>query len=159
VLAIDWRFVAILTAELLVTGLAIYGLNRARKIRFLFARICAILPCTLIALLGSFASLVVLASLGCQNHSALIYSPSGKIAARISDFDAGATGGDTTVTLHWAGGFRSQTVYWGGWKSVGSSDIRWKSDSELTINYDSDYGALERPCSSTPQVTVSCVPR
>ena len=158
-IAIDWRSVGILIAELLVTALAIYGFNKSRKIRTLVLRIAGLLLCGFVSLLGSFATLAFLALSSCNTHSALIYSPSGKIAARANDFDEGATGGGTFVTLHWAHGIRSQTVYSGGWKSVVPSDIKWANDSELTIHYDAGFGAPIQPCSSTSQVKVSCIPR
>jgi hypothetical protein len=158
-IAIEWRSVAIVFTELLVTALAIYGLNKSRKIRSLFWRIAGLLLCGFVSLLGSFATMAFLALAGCDTHSALIYSPSGRVAARTNDWDAGATGGGTVVTLHWSHGFRSQVVYSGGWKSVVPSDIKWTNDSDLTIYYDSSYGPLYHPCTSTPQVKVSCIPR
>src|ERR1039457_1725114 len=119
--AIDWRYIAILVAELFVTALGMYGLNKVRKIRTPVWRIAGLLLCGLVSLLGSLATVAFLGLSGCNSHSALVYCPSGKVAARTNDFDSGALGGDTSVTLHWAHGFRSQTVYWGGWKSVEAS--------------------------------------
>jgi hypothetical protein len=122
-------------------------------------RIAGLLLCGFVSLLGSFATVAYLALCSCDSHSALICSPSGRTAARTNNWDTGATGGGTFVTLHWAHGVRSQTVYSGGWKSVSPFDIKWTNDSELTIYYDAGYGALIQPCSSTSRVKVSCVPR
>jgi len=158
-LAIEWRSVAILITEMLVTALAIYGLNKSKKIRSHVLRFVGLLFCGLVSLLGSFLIVAFLALSGCDTHSALIYSPSGRIAARTNDWDTGATGGGTFVTLHWARGFRSQRVYSGGWKSVVPSDIKWINDSDLTIYYDARYDPLSGPCTSTPEVKVSCFPR
>ena len=158
-LAIDWRSVGIFITELLVTALAIYGFNKSKKIRPLVLRVVGLLLCGFVSLLGSFAIMAFLAFSGCNTYSAFVYSPSGRIAARTNDYDAGATGGGTSVTLHWAHGVRSQTVYSGGWKSVLPSDIKWTNNSELTIYYDASYGALIEPCTSTLQVKVSCIPR
>jgi len=156
--AVDWRYVGILAFEVLVTALAIYGIKRARKIRILIPRIAGVVLCGSVGLLGSLAMVLSLAFSGCSTSSALIYSPSGSFAARTNDFDGGAIGGDTTVTLHWAHGLRSQTIYGGGWKSVRPSDIEWKSETELTIHYDA-YVPLTWPCTSTPRVKVTCVSR
>lgn len=161
-LAIDWEFVITLTVELLVTGLAIYGISRTRKIRIIAPRFVAVSPCGVMALSGSLLTVLVLAANSrddSDSHSALIYSPSRKFAARANEFYYGATGGDTSVTLHWAHGFRSHTVYFGDWKSVEPKDIQWKSDSSLTIDYDARYEGIMRSCSSTSQVKVVCVPR
>jgi uncharacterized membrane protein len=63
------------------------------------------------------------------------------MAVRITDSDGGATGGETFVDLYSAHGFREQSLYSGGWKSVKPSDIQWKSDTELTIHYYRGYSA------------------
>jgi len=157
-IAIDWRYGGVLIVELLLTSAGIYFFSRATKIRTLLLRIAVSVICLFVSLLGSLAVLASLAFSGCETHSPMVYSPSGKIAARANNFDEGATGGETSVTLHWAHGLRSQTVYGGGWKSVGPSDIKWMNDSELIIRYDSVYAA-QPACSSTSQVKVSCVPR
>lgn len=156
---IEWGSVEILFVEMLVTALAIYGTNKSRKIRSFIWRAPSLLLCGFLTLVGSFAVLASIGLSSCNTYSGLVYSPSGNFAARTVDFDQGATGGETDVTLHWARGMRSQTVYSGGWKSVVPSDIKWTNDSELTIYYDAGYGALTHPCSSTPQVKISCNPR
>lgn len=158
-IAIDWSFVGTLIAEILITGAGIYFFSKATKIRILLLRIIAVAISLLVSLVGSLVFAASLAASGCSAYSPMIYSPSGKIAARTNDYDAGAVGGDTSVTLHWAHGLRSQTVYAGEWKSVLPSEIKWVSDSELIIRYDAGYGPLNSPCSSTSQVKVNCVPR
>ena len=152
---IDWGDVATLCAELLATASAIYGINKARKIRLLALRFLGISFCGIVALLGSLCVVAFLGLSSCDSHSALIYSPSRDVAARTNNFDYGATGGDTSVTLHWARGLRSQTIYSGEWRSVEPQDIQWNGDSMLTIYYLGD----KRSCSSTPHVDVVCVPR
>jgi hypothetical protein len=161
-LAIDWDFAITLTVGLLVVGLTIYGINRTRKIQRIILRVALESFCVVLALLGSLFIVLFLAANSFNNndrHSALIYSPSRKIAVRTNDFDYGATGGDTSVTLHWAYGLRSHTIYFGDWKSVRSKDIQWKSDSSLTIYYDARYEGIMYFCSSTSKVKVICVPR
>jgi len=113
-LAIDWELVIRVCIALLVTALAIYGISLTRKIRIIALRVFGVSLCAILALLGSLLSVLFLASSGCRSHSALIYSPSRNVAARTNDFDYGATGGDTSVTLHWARGLRTETVYFGG---------------------------------------------
>jgi hypothetical protein len=158
-LAIDWELVIRVCVVLLVTALAIYGIRLTRKVRTIALRVVGVSLCAILALLGSLLSVLFLAASGCDRHSSLIYSPSRDVAARTNDFDYGATGGDTSVTLHWAWGMRTQTVYFGEWRSVEPQDIQWKSNSTLTIYYDARSAGDERSCSSTPHVRVMCVPR
>src|SRR5579859_7554696 len=132
-IAIDWRFVGVFIVELIITSAGIYFFSRATKMRTLLPRIAISVICFFVSLVGSLVVVASLAFSGWETHSPMMYSPSGKVAARANDFDAGAIGGDTSVTLHLAYGLRSQTVYGGGWKSVGPSDIKWTSDSQLII--------------------------
>lgn len=80
------------------------------------------------------------------------------MAARIEDADGGATGGETSVELFWARGFREQTVYFGEWKTVQQSDIQWNSDTDLVIHY-STASNPDSHCYSTVVTNVSCSPR
>jgi hypothetical protein len=68
----------------------------------------------------------------------------------------GATGGEPSVELFWAHGFQAQTVYDGEWKTVEPSDIRWTSDTELTIHYSGIRG-YNHHYESTARVKVSCL--
>jgi hypothetical protein len=90
-----------------------------------------------------FVFLLVLTGSGDDSHSLPIYSSSSKMAVRITDYDFGATGGETSVELFWDLGFSEQALYSGGWKSVMPSDVRWKSDKELIISYYAAYASDE----------------
>jgi hypothetical protein len=91
-IAIDWRYGGVLIVELLLTSAGIYFFSRATKIRTLLLRIAVSVICLFVSLLGSLAVLASLAFSGCETHSPMVYSPSGKIAARANNFDEGATG-------------------------------------------------------------------
>lgn len=125
-------------------------------------RIALLLTCLSLCAIASLGVVLLAAGSGCTSRSAPIYSPSRSMALRIVDADEGATGGSTSVDLFWAHGFRQQTVYMGGWKSVEPSSIEWKSDTELTIRYGGGYIADAYhgySCTSAPAVKVRCSPR
>jgi hypothetical protein len=63
-----------------------------------------------------------------------VHSPNRKTAARIDDYNtSGFAGADISVELFTFHGLKRDIVYFGGWKSIGADDLRWKSDSELEI--------------------------
>ena len=97
-------------------------------------------------------------SAGAIRYSTPIYSPSGKLAARIEYSDGGATGGETYVELFWAHGFREQTLYEGEWMSVRPSDIKWNSSADLVIHYSAAYNP-DHHCYPVDVVRFSCLPR
>jgi hypothetical protein len=158
VLLVDWWFVAAMAIGATLIAACFVGLLYAPKLRTLPGRNAVGFVCVLV---GGLASLVVLLFITGRNgvsHSVPIYSPSGKMAARIEDVDEGATGGSTSVELYWASGFREQTVYEGAWKSVHSSDIQWKSNTELAIYYSTEYNSKYQ-CVQGTVVKVSCIAR
>ena len=81
------------------------------------------------------------------------------MAVRVSDIDQGATGGVTSVELYWAGGFREENLYSGGWKSVEPSDILWKSDTEVLIRYEADYPKDNYHFETVSPVKVTFIPK
>jgi hypothetical protein len=106
-----------------------------------------------IALIGSLVVTVGILPIGCLSYSPSIYSPNGRMAARIRISDEGATGGEDTVEIRSLHGFKQDDVFLGGWASVDRDDIRWLSDSELTISYSGELVS----CSNTASVKVRCV--
>ena len=161
-LLIDWHSIAPFAVGLIIAALSFFGLRHARKMPRGPRRIVLLLTCLPLCAIASLGVVLLAAGSGCISRSAPIYSPSRRMALRIVDADEGAAGGSTSVDLFWAHGFRQQTVYMGGWKSVGPSSIEWKSDTELTIHYGGGYIADAYhgySCTSTAAVTVRCSPR
>lgn len=154
----EWfRFGAIAIGLALLAG-CISGFAYSRKLRNKAMRIAIRVISVPIGAIASLAVLLFIAGSGCVSHSAPIYSPSGRLAARIDDADEGATGGETSVELFWAHGFRNQTIYEGEWKSVQQSDIHWNSDTDLVIHYSTAYNP-DSHCYSVDIAKVSCSPR
>jgi hypothetical protein len=106
-----------------------------------------------IAIVGSLITLAGILPIGCLSYSPPIYSPNGRLAARIRISDEGATGGENTVEVRSLHGFKQGDVFLGGLASVDRGDIRWLSDSELTISYSGNLVS----CLSTPAVIVHCI--
>jgi hypothetical protein len=147
-----WRFGAVVVA-LLIAGFSIYGFAGAAKISGRWLRIGVRSLCLLLGAIGSLAGVLLLAASGCVSYSAPIYSPSGKLAVRVESDDEGATGGNTTVQLYWAHGFRTSTIFWGDWQAVRPTQVRWINDSELRISYTSQFYT----CDNAAGVKVECV--
>jgi hypothetical protein len=105
-------------------------------------------------LLFALLFLVMLVSgLPGNTYSEPVYSPNGKMAVRIAEYNASGLGGaDDTVKLFTDHGFRSDAVFLGEFKSVKAQNIRWKSDSELEIFYE----GTPYQCTSTRRVRVLC---
>jgi hypothetical protein len=156
---VEWRLVQIISGCLLLTGLSVWGLRYARKLSRVTSRIGLRLICIPIGALASLFVLLLVAGSGCTGHSSPIYSPSKKMAVRITDFDEGATGGATSVDLYWANGFREKSLYSGGWKSVEPSDVQWKSDTELLIRYDASYPADNYHFTTVDAVKIIYLPK
>jgi hypothetical protein len=154
----DRWFVVVVAIGLVLVAASVCGIAYTRKLKSRSARIAMWLVSIPVGAIASLAVLLLVAGSGSVSHSIPIYSPSGKMAARIEDADEGATGGSTSVELFWAHGFREQTVYEGGWRSVQFSDIQWKNNTELAVHYSTDYN-LEYHCTPAVVVKVSCMPR
>lgn len=102
--------------------------------------------------LGALFALLTWGASGCQSYSTPLYSPNGKMAARIRTADEGALGGGTSVELFSAHGLDTNQLFQGGWRSVQPGDVRWTSDSELTISYEGEAYS----CASAQTVKVRC---
>lgn len=156
---VDWWFVIVITIGLVLVAASIYGMTYAEKLKRRSARIAIWLASFPVGALASLVVLLLVAGRGCViSHSTPIYSPSGRIAARIEDADEGATGGETSVELFWAHGFREQTVYSGEWKTVRQSDIQWNGDTDLVIHYSTEYNS-DSHCYPAVVTNVICSPR
>lgn len=151
---IEWWPCAVFSILLIFVASALIGFKFAGRVKLSLLRRSLRLICVLLGLLSSFVAVLFAAVQGCEthSHSSMIYSPSGKTAARIDMDDAGAIGGSASVELFWAHGFRQAMVFSGDWGTVEPSDIRWESDSELLISYD---GTIDS-CHSTNSVKVTC---
>ncbi len=154
---IDLQFWIVLAGACGVAALSVWMIRRATRLRGRFVRWIAVLLGMGIAGVSSLFGLLMVAGTGCESHSAPMYSPSRRVAARIETVDEGALGGATSVDLYWAYGFRSKAVYSGEWRSVEPGDVIWKSDSELVIHY-GGRGFSTGPylCSSTKSIAVKC---
>jgi hypothetical protein len=158
---IDWYRVIVIAIGLVLIAACIWGLAYTCKLRNILILIAIRLVCVLLGATTSLILLLFIMASGCVSRSNAIFSPSGKMAVRIEDYDYGATGGDTSVDLIWAHGFRVQNIYHGEWKSVEQTDdIEWKSDTELVIHY--HYDPKYNPngqCYPAAVVHVSCLPK
>jgi hypothetical protein len=88
-----------------------------------------------IALVGVLVVLFWLSSIGYRTYSVPIYSPNGKIAARIRTGGTGGIGSANIVELWSLHGFKEDVVFNVGWGGIEPQDIRWINDSELMIIY------------------------
>jgi hypothetical protein len=110
----------------------------------------------LAAVSGAMVLSVALGFPNPHNYSVPVYSPSGKMAARIDDWNLSGFGGagssDQIFTAH---GLKSGVVFSGEFRSVNASNLRWQTDSQLEISYG---GRVDR-CKSAFQVTARCIGR
>lgn len=156
-LFIEWWHIELACILLLLIGIGIVGFRLARKkksfvqIPVRFLSVCLVLSGVLASLLIAFVSL-----LPGNEYSVPVYSPNGKMAARIVDYNASGLGGaDSSVELFSYRGFKSNVVFSGEWKSVEAANLRWANDSELEISYE---GKVQR-CTSANNVRVRCIGR
>lgn len=155
---LDWWFVIAIAIGLVLVAASVCGIAYAKKLKSRSARIAMRLVSLPVGAIASLAVLLFVAASGCVSHSIPIYSPSAKMAVRIEDSDGGATGGETSVELFWAHGFREQAVYFGEWETVRQSDIQWNGDTDLVIHYSPAYNP-DSQCYSAVVTNVSCSPR
>ena len=155
---VNWWLVGETTLAVLLIAAGSVGFAKAKILpqRILTLGVRAV--CVPVAGLGTILGLLLLLETvsGCKTVSAPIYSPSGRTAARLYYFDVGATGGGTYVRLFWARGFRQQKVFSAPWRAAGASEIRWISDSEMTIEYSGGAAAHDIYCASTSAVKIVC---
>jgi hypothetical protein len=156
-LFINWWIVGGTILALLMIAAGVVGLGKAKNLTRRTARFGVQIVSVPVAVAGILLALLLLLPTmsGCERVSAPIYSPSGRIAVRVYDFDEGATGGAASVEVFWARGFRRSNVFSAPWEAVEPSGIHWISDSEMTIEY-SGGAADHIYCASTAAVKIVC---
>lgn len=157
---IDYEALTVFAIPISVILLGVWGYFAVRRkgssLSWLLVRIASVG----ISSLGCFLLLLI----GCAHavtdtiNSAPIYSADHKHAVRVSDFDYGAVGGDTSVILFSSHGFSNRTVLAGGWKIVEAQDIHWTANSELLVEYPTDTGYDPPVCNSFADIKVTCRP-
>lgn len=153
-LFIPWWLVWRLCLGFLAIAAAIFALRRIRGSASSYRRLLRRLSRPL-ALAGGVFILLNLLIAGCQDYSPPVYSPDGKIAARLRSADEGILGESTTVELYTAHGFASGVVFRGPWESVDPSAIRWTSNSYLEIPFTDNVFY----CGHAFHVSVHCIRR
>lgn len=127
--------------------------KRARKFMLFFTG----LPVVSLAALAILLALLETVE-GCDSHGPPLYSPDHKVAARIETWDAGATGGGTTVRVFQSKGFDTKVVFSGNWESVDEKDLSWLDGHHLKIVF---AHRLDRPqadlCTDAGDVHVTCI--
>jgi len=148
---IEWWLVRRFCFGLLMVPVAALGFWAIRK-KALIVRLPVQLISVPVALLGVLFALLTWQASGCQSYSVAIYSPNGKVAARVRTDDEGGLGGNTHVELFTAHGLLTDEVYWGLIGSVDAENLHWKTDSDLEILYrGTAYG-----CTDAFQIKVHC---
>ena len=148
---VEWWHVERLCLLLLIVAIASLFIWSLRKkhwlVRLPIQLLLGLLLCALLFLV------TLVSTLPGNSYSAPVYSPNGKMAARIVEYNASGLGGaDDTVKLFTAHGFSSDVVFFGEFNSVKAKNIQWKSDSELEISYE----GTPYQCTSTRRVKVRC---
>ena len=151
---IEWKFVALICmiASTLTTGAC--GICLVRKKRWPI-RLSVRLLSSLLVLAAVLGALFLWTFPNPTSYSVPVYSPNGKMAARVYEYDASGFGGaDNSVELFAAHGFKSRVVFFGEYGSVEITNVRWKSDSELDVSY---HGTVYN-CAGAFKVKVRCTP-
>jgi hypothetical protein len=98
--------------------------------------------------------LVAASFFGRTIHHPPQYSADRKFALRVTDFDYGATGGQSEVEIYTLFGLRQDTIYFGDWKQVEPRDVQWVGAREVNIFY---HGSEPpRTCNGAFGVVVHC---
>jgi hypothetical protein len=158
---VNWWLVGETTLALLMIAAGVIGFGKAGKLPQRIARLGIRVACAPLAMAGTLLGLLLLLTTmsGCESVSEPIYSPSGRVAVRIYDFDEGATGYATDVRVFWTRGLRKANVFTAPWAAVQPADIHWISNSELKIEYHGGPSANDIYCRNTSVVKIVCVPK
>jgi hypothetical protein len=149
---------AVYLTLLLVAAFAIWAfrtLKKQRKFVRIPLRILAVALISLDCLV--FCLVLFFQSLTSTSRTEMVYSPDSRKAAQVTDFDYGATGGDTDVDLYSYWGIKKENIVMGTWKVVERKEVRWLSDRELLITYDGRFGQMPH-CENAGSVVVKCIP-
>ena len=115
---IEWWFAVRLFAIVLMLTAGACGIWLVRKKRWPI-RLPVRLLSSLIVLVGVLGVLFLWGFPNPNSHSVPVYSPNGKIAARVYEYNASGFGGaDSSVELFAAHGFKSRVVFLGEYGSV-----------------------------------------
>jgi hypothetical protein len=149
VIFIEWWLVIQFCIVLLMVAVGAFGFWLVRKKKWPI-RVPLRIVSALVALAGAFGVAVLCAlnwgPLNPNTYSTPLYSPNGKMAARIHEYNASGFGGaDSSVELFTARGFRSGAAFSGEYQSV--KQIRWIDDRHLLISY-YDHSEYPHPCVS-----------
>ena len=154
-LFVEWWLVGRICLVVLLIALPVLGIWLVRNNRWP-VRIPVRVLSALVLLCGLFFLTIVLALPFPHAYSVPVYSPSRNMAARIDKYDAGPLGDAyNSIEVFTAHGFASDVVYSGEFESVRVDGLRWKSNSELEIYYDSPTCE----CKSLQHVSVRCIPK
>ena len=91
-----------------------------------------------------------------ETRSSPIYSPDHHRAIMITETNAGAAGGDTSVQLYSNYGLLSETIFTGDYGVVESKGISWVSNSEAVIKFWGEFPEGHNSCNQAHSVTVRC---
>lgn len=151
---IEWWLVERFCLSLLMMAAAVFLVWRARTSR---SPAPWFLPWVSwpLALLGALLLLVSVVAAASENFSAPVFSPDGKMAARVRTFDEGMLGSASDIELFRAHGLSSGLIFDGPWQSVDASSLRWTGNNQLEILYKENVFY----CASVYGVRVHCVAR
>lgn len=153
-LFVKWGLIGRLGLTLAVLAVAVFVVRR----RWTGRPALQALPRSLSWPVAIFAALFVALNLlaaGCQTSTRPVYSPDGKLAARIRAADEGWLGEWSEVELFAAHGLVSSVIYKGPWEAVDASSLHWTSSSYLEI-YFQGYALY---CGHAFGIGVHCIPR
>lgn len=157
-LFINYPLILLFAVPAMLIALSIWGYSAMRDRRgssvWLLARIAAVGGMLLSSCLLLFIGWGMLWTV--TSCSKPIFSPDHKRAARVTDEDAGALGGDTAVKIFTNYGFYNGTILTGDWKIVEAKDIHWLNNSELLITYPVTTGDNQPHCKDFGDIRVIC---
>jgi hypothetical protein len=143
-------------APFLIAGLilwfAIVGFRAVKKVRGVGK--VAVIAISLPAAIGSALALAILTlGIGCNTRFAPAYSPDRASAARITNIDGGALGGNSSVILFRSFGLKQQFIYKDRWMGLGPDSVHWLSNSVVEIDTYDPTGV----CENVAGISVHCV--
>jgi hypothetical protein len=154
---VDWRPFLLIALSLTLAALCVLLIWQVKR-RPRWARILVWLTATPLLLSSSaltvFFIWIVLSQR--QTVSQPIYSPNGKLAARVETWEGLFAGDDgTNVKVYSLHGLSSAWAYGGDEYSVEPGNIRWLDDHTLELRYTYDD---EHTCDSPREIHVICLP-
>ncbi len=154
-LFIDWREVGIVLSLLSITALAVAVSVFVRRSKLLVKILVGVIA-TPIGAAACVALLMVMMfiSIDWNHHSQPLFSPNGKVAARINYWSGFGNSGGSDVVLHSAHGLWTKRVF-DSVEDIPVENLVWRSDKELWIYYSPDAGYSR--CISSSSISVRCV--